>query len=589
MTLNDLTEINWKAILDDTETKFVSLDIETNGIDPYKDPENFEARGFSLSVLRNDEYLSQYFPVSHTRGRGNLVEDAWRPILQAAVAKTLVVHNYLADSKFIEWFGVSFPESYYDTMVLAHIDNENFSGEAGGEGYSLESCCQRYLNRPGKQKSLEFIAMVKLVGWGGLAYENVHEYAAYDAESTLRLFYVLTKKIGKSEPTVVDYWKKIEAPNLRALKSMRELGIKVDLDFCRMMEAHGLKTMAAIEEEMGIQFSGTGSRKQIEKLFWEDLGLPVIVNPKTKRPTLDKKAMERYETILESREDPTASKVLTYRGWQKAVTAFYQPYQSHVDSDGRIRTEYKPHGTVTRRYSSSKPNLQQIPKESDKPWNGTVKRSFIAEDGYELWEFDYSQLEFRLAALFGNEPKLLDVFNDDSRDIFSEMAAELGLLRQQCKTLTYSIQYGAGAQRIMDVFGYSRSKALATIDSWYRAYPGIRRISTATEVEVKRYGKVQLWSKRYRHFKHPSSEARKAFNSAIQGGAADVVKVSMNRIRQELPELRMLLQIHDALVFEIPTGEVEYYKPQILSIMEHPLKQDRVHLKVDGHVLSASR
>lgn len=166
------------------------------------------------------------------------------------------------------------------------------------------------------------------------------------------------------------------------------------------------------------------------------------------------------------------------------------------------------------------------------------------------------------------------------------MSQELGLTRQQCKTLTYSIQYGAGAQRIMDVFGYSQSKARQTIEDWYNAYPGIRRVSNAAEREVRRFGKMELWSGRFRHFLY-RDEARKAFNSMNQGGAADIVKVSMNNIRKELPELRMLLQIHDALVFEIPTDKVDYYRPHIINIMEHPIEQDDIHLKLDGHRLGA--
>lgn len=591
LTLADITTLNWKGLLSDPAVQFVSFDIETNGVDPFKDPEHFEARGYSLSVKKGDQYLSDYFPVSHTRGRGNLSKDEWKPILELAMGKTVIIHHYLADAKFVEWFGVKFADTFYDTLKLCHLDNENY---AEGDGYSLEACCKRYLGRPGKSKSADFEMMLQLVGWEGLAYENVCEYAAYDAESALRLFYCLQKKIGKTEPKLVNYWKRIEAPNLQALKSMRELGVKVDLDFCSYMEDFGMQAMANIEDEMGMKFSGPGSVKNIQKLFWEDLKLPIMYNKRKRKdgtveetPSLDKKVMERYELMLEAREDPTASKILTYRGWQKAVTAFYRPYQKFCDADGRLRTNYKSHGTVTGRYSSSEPNLQQIPKECDKPWNGTVKRAFIPEDGYELWEFDYSQLEFRLAALFSGEPKLLDVFNDDSRDIFSEMSTELGLIRQQCKTLTYSIQYGAGAQRIMDVFGYTRSQATQTIDSWYAAYPAIRTISSKTEIEVRKFGKIELWSGRYRHFKYPRSDARKAFNSAIQGGAADIVKLAMNNIRRELPELRMLLQIHDALVFEIPTGLVETYKPQIIYLMEHPIDQDRVHLKLDGHRMAA--
>ena len=583
--------INWLGVLNDQKNRFVAIDFETNGVDFYKDPQNAETRGFSLSVRIGNHYLSDYFPVSHPDA--NLAEKDWRPILEAATGqgKCNVVHNYLADSKFSEKLGVSLSDDFIDTMRLAHLDNENFGRTEGG--YSLEACCLRYLGEHGKSKSVEFENMLKLVGWAGMPYILIGPYGSHDAQQTLKLAYALMKKTQK-EPGLREYWEKVDRPNQQTLKHMREVGIKVDLEFCKMMEEKCFENMRRIESETGRRFQGAGSVKDMQELFWEDLKLPIIYNKRKQKdgtfketPSLDAKAMERYEAILERDNNPIARKVLEFRGWQKAVTAFYQPYQEHVDSDGRIRTNYKAHGTVTGRYSSSKPNLQQIPKESDKPWNGEVKRAFVPEDGFELWEFDYSQLEFRLAALLTGEQKLLDIFNDDSRDIFTEMSQELGLTRQQCKTLTYSIQYGAGAQRIMDVFGYSKQKALDTIQRWYKNYPNIHKATQRYKAECTRNGKVEIWSGRFRHFMTPAKESHKAFNSANQGGAADIVKISMNKVRQQIPELNMNLQIHDALVFEIPLGQQDFYVPQIKEIMEHPVEQDRVRLKVDGHVLGS--
>src|SRR4030095_487557 len=129
------------------------------------------------------------------------------------------------------------------------------------------------------------------------------------------------------------------------------------------------------------------------------------------------------------------------------------------EHDGRLRAEYKPHGTVTGRFSCADPNLQQIPKETDKPWNGAVKSCLIAEDGYKLYELDYSQLEFRLAASAAKEEGLLEIFDDPNRDVFTEMAAELGMDRNSTKTLNYTIQYGGGVKRIKAVFGVSASEA----------------------------------------------------------------------------------------------------------------------------------
>lgn len=138
----------------------------------------------------------------------------------------------------------------------------------------------------------------------------------------------------------------------------------------------------------------------------------------------------------------------------------------------------------------------------------------------------------------------------------------------------------------MDVFGVTRGRALEIIGAWYKAYPGVLRASKRAELEVIRTGKLMLWSGRFRHFENKKYDARKAFNSANQGGGADIVKRVMNRIHKELPEVRMLLQIHDALVFELPVGiKGQSWLRDIKEIMEKPLNTDIVKFKVDAHLL----
>lgn len=563
----------------------IGFDTETNARDLFGDP-FARVNGFSVAIKIGEYYYKEYFPVAHIDGP-NVPQEYADALLEIISRKMIIMHNSIFDLRAFEML-CKFQwqiKSFIDTMKLAHLHNENFSADGMGnkEGYSLENCCQRYLGYQGKEKSLEFNMTLKLVGWNGMDFHTIREYGATDALITYKLWESIMKKVSR-EPGIAHYWKTIENTNLSVLKSFRELGVKVNIPLAVRLEARGLEVMREIESEIGVKFSGPGSVKATQDLFWNVLKLPVILNKKTGKPTLDKEAMKRYDAILARQDNPIAAKLLEFRGWQKSVTAFYRPYQELVDPDGRIRTDFKPHGTVTGRYSSSKPNLQQIPKESDKEWNGQAKDCFMPEDGHELWEFDYSQLEFRLSASYAREPKLLDVFNDDSRDIFDEMSLDLGLTRQQCKTLTYSIQYGAGEQRIMDVFGYGRTEARNAINSWYDNYPGIRRVSDRAKQMATQYGKVELWSGRYRHFAKPKMEARKAFNSTIQGGAADMVKLAMNNIHKELPELRMVLQVHDALWFEIPNAQVNFYLPQIKEIMQRPpTESNRVIFKVDGH------
>jgi DNA polymerase-1 len=279
--------------------------------------------------------------------------------------------------------------------------------------------------------------------------------------------------------------------------------------------------------------------------------------------------MKVYEAILERREDETAGLVLAYRGWQKSVSSNYRAYLELLSPDGRLRPNYKLHGTVTGRMSCEKPNLQQIPKVSNKPWNGSMKACFVPRQGYSLYEADYSQLELRLAASYAQEESLKSVFLE-GRDVFTEMSKELGMTRNDTKTLVYTIQYGGGIQRLTDVFGISPDRAADIRDSFYRSYPGFRRVTKNAESRALSVGKLATWSKRYRHFLYPKNDAFKGFNSVIQGGAADIVERAMVRLdeRVDSDDCRMLLQVHDSVVFELKTGRESYYLPLIQSTME---------------------
>lgn len=592
MTFN--SKHNWLALLKNVNV--VGFDSEATGLDHWEP--DYRVQGFSLAVRVPTGTVGEYIPVNHLRGR-NATEDVWRPILETLQEKKVVIQNANYDRRNVKIFGYSFP-NIYDTTKLSHLLDENWGTDFEGntkKARNLENLSLEYLGRPGKEKSPLFKAMLNTVGWGGLSYDDISEYAEADAIAVLDLFYELIARIkrnGESE-NVLNYWKRYDAPNFDTLYNMKTRGIRVNTSAARLWEIKATVRMDELVEELGFD---PAKPTQLKPVLYDELKLPVIYKKGKKNgeptltPTLDKSAMERYEIILAERPDtkdnPIAKRILEYRGWSKARSGYFIPYQRLVKSDGRLRPDYLSHGTITGRYSCKEPNLQQIPKESTKEWNGSVKKLFLPDDGYELWEFDYSQLEFRLSAHFSKEPKLLEVFNDDSRDIFNEMANDLNDTRQNCKTRTYSINYGAGATRLMDVFGYSKEEANKAIAEYYDNYPGLKGVNLWVKELVERNLKVKLWSGRYRHFRSPK-DGYKAFNSFIQGGAADIVKHVMNRINIERPDLRMLLQVHDSIIFELNKKTVEEDKVYIQSVMEHPtadIGMDwRVHLKTDAHIL----
>lgn len=570
---------NWLELLDKVD--YVGFDTENNGHLQLFDA-GVRINGFSICIKVGGEYIAEYFPCNHIRGR-NYDRQYWEPVLRKVITKKVIAHNIKFDMRSArmlleEELDKPFPY-FFDTTRLCHMVNEEALQQ-----WSLENCCQLF-GIPGKVKSMLFEAYLKIYGYDGIAPTEIREYAEADAVAVYRLWEKVTAILGKErDADNVNYWKNIEMPNFKVLYDMNTLGVKVDLDKCKEWEDRCEYELQQLREELGFD---PAKPSQLKPIIYDTLGLPIIyAKRKGKEPTatLDSKAMERYDVMLEKLGNPIAKKIVQYRGWNKALTSYYRPYQEHVCPDGRIRPDFASHGTVNGRFACSKPNLQQIPKDSEnKPWVKDVKSCFIPEQGYELWEFDYSQLELRLGAAFGNDKKLLEILNDPNRDIFSEIAAEMGWERFICKTFVYSIDYGAGPQRVSDIFGVDKTRAAELIEEFYEAYPGLGAANIAAKREAEQTGKVKLWAGRFRHFSR-RKDSFKAFNSKIQGGSADLVKVSMNRIKAQMPEIRMLLQVHDSLWFELPTGRVNEYKRAIKEIMENPFpEEDRVKFFVDGH------
>lgn len=592
------TKYAWDTILSDPSVDIVAFDTETTGLDHWV--EGYQTRGFSIATRFRGNIVVESFPLTFPRS-DNMPREAALIIFKLLAKKQVLVQNINFDRRnILQDYGVWFPK-IMDTTKLSHLLDENWGMNWDGTtrvGRSLENLGQHYLGE-GKVSDPVFEALKKSLGWGGLWFEHLEKYMDQDASLLLRLYerlIELLKQNGELQDAL-EYWDQFDAPNFDALFMMKSRGIAVDVAAAHAWDVKGEMVMQQIRDELGFD---PNKSTELRKVLWEDLKLPILYNEKKNKatgeikrsPTTDKKAMEQYEEMLAERPDmkdnPLASNILKYRGWSKACSSYYKPYQELLSPDGRLRPDYKMHGTVTGRYACEKPNLQQIPKESDKEWNGQIKQLFKPLPGHELWEYDYSQLEFRLNAHFSQEPFLLEVFNDHERDIFTEMSKQLGWTRQQCKGFTYSTLYGAGKGRIANVFGVSENEAAGLIDDFYGHYPNLRALSRHIQNIVRKSGKIRLWSGRYRHFPN-RNDAFKAANSFIQGGGADIVKHVMNRINREVPELRMLLQVHDSLVFEIPTEKLEYYKGRIEEIMTNPTadlgKEWRVEFKVDGHKL----
>lgn len=561
----------------------ITIDTETNGQDLR------DGRGYlyGLSIAGNIPGVgrkSTYIPIAHPadlEGYTGNIDRVDFERLKTAIENYkgwIVFHNAKFDLESLLSIGINYKGKFICTMIATHMINENLPYSRG-----LEACVNYFLKKPGKKESPMFKGFLRLYGWAGMLSYIIFEYGAGDAEITDELWEHLKPKFEEEIPAAV--WEHKQKFH-NVIRTMERRGVRVDTELCKRMTVHGENAMEDIVELLGGR--NPGSPKVLKELLIDELKLPVVKrSKKTGAPSFDKEAMEIYEQILERRgsENPIAEYILAYRGWQKSVSSNYKPYVSLLSPDGRLRCNYRLDGTKTGRMSCANPNLQQIPRSGEKPWNGIMKKAFIPRDGYTLWEADYSQLELRLATAYADEQGLKQVFAE-GRDVFTEMSIDLQMARHDTKTLTYTIQYGGGVTRISHVFGVSPERAAEIRENFYQQYPGFRAKSDVASYKARRNRKVRLWSGRSRHFLYPADEAHKAFNSIIQGGAADIVERTMVRLYEEVDDeekCRMLLQVHDSVVFEVKNGEEEKYIPLIKKTMEEIPEPFGVKFAVDVH------
>lgn len=561
----------------------VALDTETDGLDVHD--KRSKVIGFSISFRSDeDELVKWYWGVRHTAGKDQNIDAATAKKIRWVLEKQrrpLVLANYQFDIIGMLHLGLDLRENpFHDVLTAQNLINENWTiGRRGLDELAI------YTLSEGKRKLAVWewedqfpLKTEKTSGWPNTTPEMMFDYATTDTDLTLLIKEVQVQTPAwKSLPE--DVWE-TKQKVIRVLTEMRLRGIRVDLELARQLRDEGEAEKQRIKEELGLN---PGSNKDMVELFINRLGLPVLKrSDKTDNPSFDKTVMPEYELMLDRMENPTAKLVKAYRGWTTAVGLLLNPYLTLTSPDGRLRTEYTTHVTATGRLSSRNPNLQQISKGADpKPWNDRIKKCFVPKDGYVLISADYSQLELRLATAYSQEPALLEIFNE-GRDIFTEMTVSIkeqlhslgrhkladGWTRQRTKTLVYSLQYGAGDKRLMSAFGVSKREAQLLKSSFYRAYPRFRLLEEDITRKVEKNLSARLWTGRYRHFRY-KSESYKGMNSVMQGGAADIVDRVMVHVMENLDneDCQLLLQVHDALVFEVREDLAEEYAVKIKEMM----------------------
>ena len=581
-SLKELTkEIRKKGI--------VSVDTETTSKDPLK----AKLVGISFSL---NEQQGFYLPIAHQYlgVPSQLGLNEAREILKDIMEDKYILkvgQNIKYDAEVLRRHGIELKGIHFDTMIASYVINP------GLRRHNLDYLAQHYLN-------YRMISYHEVAGKGKNAcnfseidVNKAMEYSCEDADIALRLMQILEQQMifDKNERLFYD----LEMKLLPVLMDMEMAGIKIDIPFFKQMSVRFSKQMKRIEQEIfdeaGMEFN-INSHQQLGYVLFEKLKLPVQKKTaRSKNYSTDVKVLKKLSAF--SYKIPEL--VLRYRTISKLKSTYLDALIKMVDPDSeRIHTSYNQTVAATGRLSSSNPNLQNIPVRGEEGRN--IRKGFIAGEGHFLVSADYSQVELRIFAHYSQDEAFMDAFKKD-KDIHTRTASEIlggenntvtPEMRRIAKAINFGIIYGMGPKKLADELGIDLKTAKNYMASYHNRYPGVNRYRQEMIETAREKGFVSTLFNRRRYLpdiRHANrvikAEAeRMAINTPIQGTAADLIKMAMitihNRLKKDGFRSRMLLQVHDELVFEVPEEELESIMPMIRREMEEVYPLD-VPLKVD--------
>ena len=596
-TISDVKRLEaWMAKA--KETGVLAIDTETSSLDPM----SADLVGVSLALETNE---AAYIPLGHTGDGAGLFHEGLLPgqiPVREAIARLKPVledesilkigQNLKYDWLVLARHGIEI-STYDDTMLIS------YALDAGKGGHGMDRLAKEHLNHTcisyeevaGKGKAH--------IGFARVAIEKASEYAAEDADITLRLWRALKPRLVAEGLTAV--YETLERPMVTVLARMERRGISINRNLLARLSSEFAQVIARLEDEIskiaGEEFN-PGSAKQLGDILFGKMGLPG--GTKTSTGAWSTKATVLEDLAEEGHELP--KKILEWRQLSKLRSTYTDSLPEYVNREsGRVHTSYALAATPTGRLSSSDPNLQNIPIRTEE--GRKIRRAFVAEKGMKLISADYSQIELRLLAEIADIPVLKQAFRD-GLDIHAMTASEMfgvpikdmpGDVRRRAKAINFGIIYGISAFGLANQLGIPRAEAGAYITKYFERFPGIRDYMEDTKALAKRQGYVTTLFGRKCHYpgisdSNPSVRGfneRAAINARLQGTAADIIRRAMVRMEDALAKAklnaRMLLQVHDELVFEVPDAEVAKTIALVARIMTDAPKP-AVALSVPLHV-----
>ncbi|MGM0564900.1 MAG: DNA polymerase I [Pseudomonadota bacterium] len=566
-----------------------SFDTETTSLNYMQ----AELVGLSFAVEYNK---AAYVPLAHDYpgAPDQLDRDAvlqqLKPMLEDPAVKKVGQHLKY-DKNVLARYGITLRGIEHDTMLESYVLN-SVAGR-----HDMDSLAKRYLER--ETVHYEDIAGkgAKQITFNQIALDEAAPYAAEDADVTLQLHRALWPQLA-AEPRLEAVYRELEMPLLEVLATIEQNGVKVDADMLHAQSHELAEGMREAEEnahrEAGEAFN-LGSPKQLQVILFEKQGLPVVKKTPKGQPSTAEDVLEE----LAAAGHPLPQWILRYRTLSKLKSTYTDKLPQLIDRHtGRLHTSYHQAIAATGRLSSSDPNLQNIPIRSEE--GRRIRQAFIAEPGCQILAADYSQIELRIMAHLSGDETLIRAFKE-GKDIHQATASEVfgvpleeveSEQRRRAKAVNFGLIYGMSAFGLAKQLGIGRKEAQGYVDTYFERYPGVRDYMERTREQAREQGFVEtefgrrlyLPEIQSRNVPRRQHAERTAINAPMQGTAADIIKRAMidihGALESDLPGVRMVMQVHDELVFEVPEGRLDAARDLIRQRMA-AAAQLRVDLEVD--------
>ncbi|CAE6712610.1 DNA polymerase I [Paraburkholderia nemoris] len=554
--------------------ELTAFDTETTSLDPM----TAQIVGLSFSV---EPGYAAYVPVAH-RGPDAPVQlprdevlAKLKPWLESADHKKVGQHMKY-DEQVLANYGIEMRGVEHDTLLESYVLESHRT-------HDMDSLALRHLGI--KTIKYEEVAGkgASQIGFDEVALETAAEYAAEDADITLRLHQALYPQVA-AEKTLDYVYRDIEVPTSRVLRKMERTGVLIDAEKLRAQSSEIATRLIQLESEAYVLAGGEfnlGSPKQIGQIFFEKLELPVVKKTPSGAPSTDEEVLQKL-----AEDYPLPKILLEHRGLSKLKSTYTDKLPRMVNAQtGRVHTNYAQAVAVTGRLASNDPNLQNIPVRTGE--GRRIREAFIAPPGHKLVSADYSQIELRIMAHISGDESLLRAFSQ-GEDIHRATAAEIFSVtplevsndqRRVAKVINFGLIYGMSAFGLAANLGITRDAAKLYIDRYFARYPGVARYMDETRLSAKAKGYVEtafgrrLWLPEINGGNGPRRQAaeRAAINAPMQGTAADLIKLSMIAVQKWIEEskvgTRMIMQVHDELILEVPDAELSDVRKRLPELM----------------------